>query len=128
MELESFETSRSRAVPVADLLRRMGQELRDLTHTVEKLQLVVGRLVSGGGVQDSDAVHELQHFDRLGQTLSAIADFAEALGGDAPAQWLLNPHSASRAILLSDLAARLVSQLETTPVVNSCIAGELEFF
>jgi hypothetical protein len=114
-------------MPVADLLRRMGHELRDLTHTVERLQLAVGRLVSGG-VRDSDAVHELQHFDRLGQTLSAIADFAEALGGDAPAQWLLNPHSASRAVLLSDLAARLVSQLETTPVSNSCIAGEFEFF
>ena len=127
MESETRETSRSRTMPVADLLRRMGHELRDLTHTVERLQLAVGRLVSGG-VRDSDAVHELQHFDRLGQTLSAIADFAEALGGDAPAQWLLNPHSASRAVLLSDLAARLVSQLETTPVSNSCIAGEFEVF
>ncbi|MGA2793267.1 MAG: hypothetical protein ABSE69_06980 [Roseiarcus sp.] len=128
MESKFSATSHSRAMPVADLLRRMGKELRDLTHTVERLQLVVGRLVSGGGMRDSDAVHELQHFDRLGQTLSAIADFAEALSGDAPAQWLLNPHSASRAVLLSDLAARLVSQLETTPVSNSSIAGEFEFF
>jgi hypothetical protein len=115
-------------MPIADLLRRMAQELRDLTPVVETLQLLVGRLVSAGAIRDSGAALQLQHFDSLGQTLAAIADFAEALGGDAPAEWLLDPHSASRAVLLSDLAARLVSHLETPPDSNSAVAGELEFF
>src|SRR5260370_38092368 len=117
-----------RAVPVADLLRRMAQELRHLTPVVDNLQLLVGRLVSASMIQDSSTAHQLQHFDSLGQTLSAIADFAEALSADAPPEWLLNPHSASRAVLLSDLAARLVSHLEAPPVVSASVAGELEFF
>jgi hypothetical protein len=115
-------------MPVADLLRRMAQELRHLTPVVDSLQVLVGRLVSANPVKDRATAHQLQHFDSLGQTLAAIADFAEALGGDAPSEWLLNPHSASRAVLLSDLAARLVSQLEATEEPIVAIAGEFEFF
>jgi hypothetical protein len=127
MHTSSFET-RSRAMPVAELLRRMAQELRHLTPVVDNLQLLVGRLVSVSIIQDGAMAHQLQHFDSLGQTLSAIADFAEALGGDAPADWLLNPHSASRAVLLSDLAERLVSHLETPSILAPAVAGEFEFF
>jgi hypothetical protein len=128
MHTSSFE-ARSKAVPVADLLRRMAQELRHLTPVVDNLQLLVGRLVSASIMQDGNMAHQLQHFDSLGQTLSAIADFAEALGGDAPAEWLLNPHSASRAVLLSDLAERLVSHLEQPSVLKpAAMAGEFEFF
>jgi hypothetical protein len=127
MHGSSFEQP-SRAVPVAELLRRMAQELRHLTPVVDNLQLLVGRLVSASMIQDGGTARQLQHFDSLGQTLSAIADFAEALSGDAPPEWLLNPHSASRAVLLSDLAARLVSHLEAPPEVNASAAGELEFF
>ena len=79
-------------------------------------------------IRDGGTARQLQHFDSLGQTLSAIADFAEALSGDAPPEWLLNPHSASRAVLLSDLAARLVSHLEAPPEAGASVAGELEFF
>ena len=127
MHGSSFEQP-SRAVPVADLLRRMAQELRHLTPVVDNLQLIVGRLVSASMIKDSSIAHQLQHFDSLAQTLSAIADFAEALSGDAPQEWLLNPHSASRAVLLSDLAQRLVSHLESPPEVTASAAGELEFF
>ncbi len=127
MDGSSLEPT-ARTMPIADLLRRMAQELRDLTPVVENLQLLVGRLVLAGAIRDSGAAHQLQHFDSLGQTLAAIADFAEALGGDAPVEWLLNPHSASRAVLLSDLAARLVSHLEAPLGSNSAVAGELEFF
>lgn len=128
MHMSSYET-RSKAMPVADLLRRMAHELRHLTPVVDNLQVLVGRLVSASIIQDSSMAHQLQHFDSLGQTLSAIADFAEALGGDAPPEWLLNPLSASRAVLLSDLAERLVSHLEAPAApVPSAIAGELEFF
>ncbi len=128
MQAKSLKTANSATMPVADLLRRMSQELRDLTHTVEKLQHVVGRLFSGSAVRECNAMHELQHFDRLGQSLSAIADFAEALSGDAPTEWHLNPHSASRVVLLSDMAARLVSQLEVVSGPDGYVAGELEFF
>lgn len=127
MKMSSVETP-SKTLPVADLLRRMAQELRQLTPVVDNLQLLVGQLVSASAIRDSGVAHQLQHFDSLGQTLAAIADFADALSGDAPPEWLLNPHSASRAVLLSDLAARLVSQLESTPVAAAAVAGEFEFF
>lgn len=127
MKMSSLETP-SPVMPVADLLRRMAHELRHLTPVVDNLQTLVGDLVSANGVRDSDVAHQLQQFDSLGQTLSAIADFAEALSGDAPRDWLLNPHSASRAVLLSDLAARLVLHLESSTTPPLVVAGELEFF
>jgi hypothetical protein len=127
MKMSSSKTP-SRAMSVAELLRRMAQELRQLTPVVDNLQSLVGRLVSANVLQDTGMAHQLQHFDSLGQTLSAIADFAEALGGDAPPEWLLDPHSASRAVLLSDLAARLVSHLESPSLPDPAVAGEFEFF
>ena len=127
MTMSSFETP-SRVMPVAELLRRMAHELRHLTPVVDSLQALVGDLVSASVVRDSDAAHQLQQFDSLGQTLSAIVDFAEALSGDVPTEWLLDPHSASRAVLLSDLAARLVSHLEASTSPAPAVAGELEFF
>jgi hypothetical protein len=127
MKMSSFETP-SRVMPVAELLRRMAHELRHLTPVVDNLQTLVGDLVSASVVRDSDAAHQLQQFDSLGQTLSAIADFAAALSGDVPSEWLLDPHSASRAVLLSDLAARLVSHLEASTSPALAVAGELEFF
>jgi hypothetical protein len=128
MDSDAFETSNSKTVPVADLLRRIAQELRDLTQTIDDLQQVLGRLVSNSAVRDSGSVRELQNFDRLGQTMSGIADFVDALGEDAPADWRLNPHPASRVLLLSELAVRLVSQNARAPVPASQEAGEFEFF
>jgi hypothetical protein len=127
MESDSFETF-DKTMPLADLLRRIAVELRDLTQTVDDLQLVVGRLVSGGAMRDGNAVHQLQNFDRLGQTIAGIADFTETLIGSVPEHWRLNPHPASRAVLLSDLAARLVSRHERAPEAIAQDAGEFEFF
>lgn len=128
MKMNSSETPKSRTMPVADLLQRIAEELRDLSLVVDDLQSLVGRLVSASAIRDSDAMRELQNFDRLGQNLSGVASFAEALGAAAPGDWLLNPHPASRAVLLSDLAARLVSQPGREPADNLAGAGELEFF
>ncbi|WP_158814581.1 hypothetical protein [Methylocapsa sp. S129] len=126
--MNSFETPKSRTMPVADLLQRIADELRDLTQVVDNLQSLVGRLVAASAIRDGDAMRELQNFDRLGQNLSGVANFAEALGGAAPEDWLVNPHSASRAVHLSDLAARLVSQGARGPASDPAGAGELEFF
>jgi len=127
MIVSCFETP-ARTMPIADLLRRMAHELRHLTPVVDNLQVLVGRLVLASAIPDGAAAHQLQHFDSLGQTLAAIADFAEALGGDAPAEWLLDPRSASRAVRLSDLAERLVSHLESPVASEAAVAGEFEFF
>jgi hypothetical protein len=72
-------------------------------------------------------MRQLQNFDSLSQTICGLADFTEALGGAAPEHWRLNPHPASRAVLLSDLAVRLVAN-ERAPAANASAAGEFEFF
>lgn len=125
--MNSFETSKSSATPVADLLRNIADELRDLTQVVDDLQTLVARLASINAIRDGEAIRELQNFDRLGQTLSGVANFAEALGLATHADWLLNPQSASRAVHLSELAARLVSR-DQAAAAGSVAAGELEFF
>jgi hypothetical protein len=128
MTMSSFETPRSRTIPVADLLKHIAEELRDVTQVVDDLQLLVARLVAVSAIRDGDVIRELQNFDRLGQTLSGVANFAEALGVAAHADWSVNPHSAARAVHLSDLAARLVSRQEKAATASSVGAGELEFF
>jgi hypothetical protein len=126
--MNSFEPSRSRTIPVADLLQHIADELRDVTRVVDNLQLLVARLVAVSAIRDGDVMRELQDFDRLGQTLSGVANFAEALGLAAHADWSVNPHQAAHAVHLSDLAARLVSRQEKTAPIGSVGAGELEFF
>jgi hypothetical protein len=132
MKADSFGMTDPCATPIADLLGRMAQELHGLTQVVDDLQLLVGRLVSAGAIHEGDAMHELQNFDRLGQTLSGVASFAEALGHAADADWRLDPHSASRAVALRELAARLMSRgdeaLASQSPRLSPGAGELELF
>ena len=128
MTMNSFETAKSRTVSVADLLRLIAEELRDVTQVVDDLQLLVARLVAVSAICDSVTMRELQNFDRLGQTLSGVANFAEALGRAADADWAVDPQSAARAVHLSDLAARLVSRQEKAATASSVGAGELEFF
>lgn len=124
MEPDPFETPDARTTPVADLLRRIAAELRDLARTVDDLQQAVGGLA--GAARDAGAMRQLQNFDSLSQNLSGVADFTEALGEAAPERWRLNPHSASRVVRLSDLAARLVSRRRASPEASA--AGELELF
>jgi hypothetical protein len=127
MDPDFFETPDAKTTPVADLLRRIAVELRDLTQTVDDLQLAVGGLVSSSAAHDACAMHQLQNFDALSQTLSGLADFTQALGDAASEHWRLNPHPASRVVLLSDLAVRLVSN-EPAPAAEASAAGEFEFF
>jgi hypothetical protein len=128
MTMNSSQTPRSRTIPVADLLKHIAEELRDVTQVVDDLQLLVARLVAVSAIRDGDVMRELQNFDRLGQTLSGVANFAEALGLAAHGDWSVNPQSAARAVHLSDLAARLVSRQEKAATTGSVGAGELEFF
>jgi hypothetical protein len=128
MKPNSSETLESNAMPVADLLRNVADELRNLTQVVDDLQLLVARLVSISAIQDGGVMRDLQNFDRLGQTLSGVANFAEALGVAANDDWSLNPLSASRAVHLSALAARLASRDRTAAASEPVGAGELEFF
>jgi hypothetical protein len=125
MTMNSFETQRSRTIPVADLLQHIAGELRDVTQVVDDLQLLVARLVEVSAIRDGDVMRQLQDFDRLAQTLSGVANFAEALGLAAHADWSVNPQSAARAVHLSDLAARLVSRQEKAAATGS---GEFEYF
>jgi hypothetical protein len=128
MTMNAFETPRSRTIPVADLLKHIAEEIRDVTQVVDDLQLLVARLVEVSAIRDGDVMRQLQNFDRLGQTLSGVANFSEALGLAAHADWSVNPQSAARAVHLSDLAARLVSRQEKAPATGSAGAGEFEYF
>jgi hypothetical protein len=127
MEPDPCDLHDDKTVPVADLFGRIAAELRELTQTVDALQNLAGRLASGTAKRDSEAVRQLQEFDRLGQTLSGVADFIDALDGSVPEQWRVNPHPASRVLLLADLAVRLVSNAPA-PMADVSVAGEFEFF
>jgi hypothetical protein len=127
METDFLETPDARTMPAAELLRRIAVELRGVAQTVDDLQLALGSLFSSGAARDVSAIRQLQNFDSLSQAISGIADFTQALGGDAPEHWRLNPHPASRVVRLSDLAARLVAN-ERARGAEASVAGELELF
>jgi hypothetical protein len=127
MKMKTLGTTKLDTAPVADLLHRIADELRDLTEVVDGLQVLVGRLVAASAIRDEDSMRELQKFDRLGQNLCGVANFAQALGESASREWLLNPEVASRAVHLSELAARLTARHGREPS-RAIGAGELEFF
>ena len=98
------------AAPLADLLRRVADELRAAARTVDAVP------VSG---EDARAAAEprrrrlltqaIQDLDHTCQKLSCLADFLNALAHSAPPHWALDPGPAASLITLAALAERLRS-------------------
>jgi hypothetical protein len=106
---------------VADLLRRLADEFRDLSDLSESLQDLPGRL----GNLDSTGIVAAQQIDSLTQRLQGLAAFSTALATTVPAGWRLDSEPAAALVTLSDLQARLAGRALSEPVLTE---DEFELF
>ncbi|HML27978.1 MAG TPA: hypothetical protein PKE16_03905 [Hyphomicrobium sp.] len=95
------------AVPVANVLLTVSNEIRMLSDSAADLQNLIGNLVVAGAFGGSQSIYELQSLDRICQNLGAVADFLQGLSEDAPIDWKIDAADAARGIKLADVAQRL---------------------
>src|SRR5215510_14933875 len=117
MQAEIRQLRAAETVPVADTLDRTSNELRKLASVADNVQHIVGQMLRDHRADDIKSLIELQHLDYLRQSISAIADFLEALSASTPAHWSLDTKSASQSVKLSELAMRLASAADPVPVL-----------
>ncbi len=118
----------AQAEPLADLLRRVAEELRSAARAVDDAYGAADDAEAGApGLRQPPLTQALQELDHTYQKLSCLADFLNGLAQSAPAQWALDPEPAAAAVTLSALAERLRTP-EASPSRPDSGDGEFELF
>ncbi len=113
-------------VPMVRVMAQLGAELRVLGQTLGAVEHAVELLVASGSAADPRALHGLQTIDLLGQSLVALAQFAEELAPRIPAHWEIDVDQAVRGVTLAALAERL--RLASTSAALDLTPASPEFF
>jgi hypothetical protein len=114
--------------PLADLLRRVAEELRHAARAVDDVYVSADEADPAAlGGQLLPLTQALQELDHTYQKLSCLADFLSGLAQSAPEQWALDPNPAADGVTLSALAQRLRSPETLGPRRNDS-DGEFEMF
>ncbi len=118
----------AQAEPLADLLRRVAEELKSAARAVDDAYGAADAAETGAPSRRRRPLTQaLQELDHTYQKLSCLADFLNGLAQSAPAQWALDPEPAAAAVTLSALAQRLRSP-EASPPHPDAGDGEFELF
>ncbi len=94
-------------VPVTDVLSRAGHELAHLARLLDHLQILIAPLIQEAARRDPHFLRQMQNFDHIGQKVMGLADFLAALALAVPCDWLVDPATAARTVVLADLSSRL---------------------
>lgn len=113
-------------VPLARVVAQLGTELRVLGQTLGAVEHAVELLVASSRESDPRAIHGLQTIDLLGQSLVALAQFAEELGSQIPPDWSIDVERAVRGVTLAALAERL--RLTSVSAAADLAGAAVEFF
>ena len=116
----------SPAVPMNDVLIRVGHELARLARRLDHLQHVIGPLVAEAARRDTAVQVEMQGFDDIEQEIVGLSAFIAALPPLA-CRCLVDPLKATDAVTLGDLAARLGFR-DTAAPSRATLSGDLEIF
>lgn len=125
--VESEMAAEPAAVPLSDVLDRVGSELRQLASAVEGLEALVGKLVISDTVSKLQSVYELQALDELRQTLDGLADFLDHVTFDA-IDCRIDAIAASRVVKLASLSKRLSEVAAIADAPDGVEAGQVELF
>lgn len=113
------------AEPLADLLRRVADELRNAAHVVDAIPVADDGASANG--RRRPLTQALQELDHTYQKLTCLAEFLNAIARSAPPQWTLDPNPAAEGITLSALAERLRSP-DVPSAQDGAANGEFELF
>lgn len=95
---------------VRETLKRVSSELTSLSLSADRLQHIIGDVLSETASAKDDALFSLQDLDRMKQTLSELAHFVTALSQATPAESCVDIRQAEKRLALRDLAARLTEK------------------
>ena len=95
---------------VRETLKRVSIELTSLSLSADRLQHIVGDILTETAAAKDDGVFSLQDLDRMKQTLSELANFVTALSHATPAEACVDIRQAEKRLALRDLAARLTDK------------------
>jgi len=111
VEAGPVETRPAEAL-LAVVLSAMGAELKALALRNERLQLLIGQLLSDAGPDANlpPSVYELQEIDRATQIADNLAAFTEELARQAGPDWAVDMDRALASVTLRDLAVRLADE------------------
>ena len=105
--------------PLSRTVSACAGELAALADRCEALQAGLAPALQSGA-----AIEEAQTLDLLTQSLAAVADYLHALSATLPAEWLVDVHSATAIVPLTELARRLAGGALQAPSEP----GELDLF
>ena len=111
---------------LADVLDRVGQELKTLERSMEEMHPIVERLLAEVAPQELASIMAMQNIDRIEQTLSSLAQFLHAVAQSTPQEWQLDIGVAAMTVRLSDLAHRLSAAQDSIHYRAEVDAGECE--
>ncbi len=103
------------AVPLRNVLGRVGEELERLAGLLDRFETAVGPCLPEAAGRDPSLVRQVQSLDEIGQSLNGLVAFLAALVPDTASQWHLDPGPAAGVVKLADLAARLGFRDEGKP-------------
>jgi hypothetical protein len=108
--------------PVAQTLRAVALEVKDLALLTDRLQTLIGVALVFDGSTHADHMREFQAIDLLVQRLQGVAIFMQSLSDLVPLGWRLSVGEAAARVPLTDLARRL-SGLPDPPSHTDANAG-----
>jgi hypothetical protein len=97
-----------------DIMVQLSHELRALDERLRAVEHVAELLLAGGNSATPSAIRGFQMIDPLGQTLVALANFAEAVAADIPENWRVDVNNAADNVMITALASRLRAPTQMT--------------
>lgn len=116
--------------PLAEILNRVGAELRDVAILIERLEPLLENEDIANNVDAMEHMKLLQGIDLAVQKSRGLADFLESMSGEVDVEQLIDITTALNLITLSDLKKRLASSDKTTVSADTYekASGDLDFF
>lgn len=114
------------------VLTAVSEEVAALSDLGERLQHLVGRLMSAGLAAPQnlslcpETLADAQRLDEMVQRLSGLAIFLEGVADVAPAHWRLEVQAAARDLLLSSQTRRLLGTPEPAVAAAALEADAFE--
>lgn len=93
--------------PLADVLSRVEGTLAEMARLVDHNQSLIARLTWTAGAADPSYVAAMQEADLVSQKLDGIAGFLRAIAKALPADFHVETHRATGALLLADLTHKI---------------------
>lgn len=114
--------------PLADVIRRVADEIRRLHSEADNMDRVIGELIRSSSNTPAEHYQQLQYNDILFQSLGCLVLFLEMTASKIHPDWLFDPGPAAANLTLHNLANRLAGPANDIDSSTELNAGDCSFF